>query len=112
MKRGSPRCRRLRLPHRLTIVTPAEHPTSTTTRFPCSTTASGLPPRRGRDAATRTSATTAEPGRQAVTGTWWAFTLDPIHARERVEYDGRVYQVEGAPEHWEPGWVEFISRRL
>ncbi|WP_170166514.1 hypothetical protein [Lentzea atacamensis] len=46
----------------------------------------------------RTSATTAEPGRQAVTGSWWLFTLDPIAARERVEYDGRVYQVEGDPE--------------
>ncbi|GLY51301.1 hypothetical protein Lesp01_49570 [Lentzea sp. NBRC 102530] len=50
----------------------------------------------------RTSNTENEPGRQAVTGTWWLFTAEPIAARERVEYDGRVYQVEGEPERWEP----------
>ncbi|KJK48919.1 hypothetical protein UK23_15455 [Lentzea aerocolonigenes] len=50
----------------------------------------------------RTSTTSSEPGRQAVTGSWWLFTLDPIAARERVEHDGRVYQVEGDPERWEP----------
>lgn len=50
----------------------------------------------------RTSSSENEPGRQAVTGTWWLFTLDPIHARERVEFEGRVYDVDGEPERWEP----------
>lgn len=43
-----------------------------------------------------------EPGRHAVTGTWWLLTFEPIRARERVEHDGRVYAVDGEPERWAP----------
>jgi hypothetical protein len=50
----------------------------------------------------RTSTEQAEPGRHAITGTWWLLTFDPIHTRERVEHDGRVYAVTGVPEHWSP----------
>ncbi|XVV06338.1 hypothetical protein ACQPW3_13480 [Actinosynnema sp. CA-248983] len=60
------------------------------------------------------STTQAEPGRQAVTGRWFAFTLDPIHARERVEHDGRVFLVDGEPERWEPrpGRVHYEARLI
>lgn len=50
----------------------------------------------------RVSATEAAPGRQVVTTAWWVFTHDPIRARERVEHDGRTFDVDGEPEHWEP----------
>jgi hypothetical protein len=50
----------------------------------------------------RDSTDQAEPGRHAVTGTWWLLTFDPIRARERVVHNGRVYAVDGEPDHWSP----------
>jgi hypothetical protein len=50
----------------------------------------------------RTGSTAAEPGRQSISTTWWVFTADPIRAHERIEFDGRVFDVDGEPEPWSP----------
>lgn len=50
----------------------------------------------------RTGTDQAEPGRHAITVTWWLLSFEPIRARERVEFDGHVYAVDGEPERWEP----------
>lgn len=44
----------------------------------------------------------AEPGRRAVVTAWRLFTLQPIAARERIEWNGKVLDVDGEPDRFEP----------
>lgn len=97
------RRRLLYLPHLLTIITPVEVPDEYDNPTPGLDYGLAAPRRRIRGLLQpRTSTGQTEPGRQAITGTWWAFTLDPIHAREHVEFGGRLYAVDGEPELWMP----------
>ncbi|MFD1045653.1 hypothetical protein ACFQ1S_08770 [Kibdelosporangium lantanae] len=43
-----------------------------------------------------------QPGRQPVISTWRLFTFSPIHARERIEWQGRALDVQGEPDAWAP----------
>lgn len=102
----------MRLPHQLVVITPREisdaydNPTLELdygSDAPRRTVAGLLLPRdtaRGTDPA---------PGRAPVTGGWWLLTTDPIRARERVVYDGRVFTVEGEPAQFapRPGFVHY-----
>ncbi|MER6665725.1 hypothetical protein ABT256_14375 [Amycolatopsis japonica] len=51
----------------------------------------------------------AAPGRQAVVTKWRAFTAAPVTARERIEWDGRTFEVSGEPARWSPrfGYVHY-----
>ncbi|MBP2479104.1 hypothetical protein JOF53_007976 [Crossiella equi] len=50
----------------------------------------------------RESTDAAEVGRHPVSAAWWLFTRDPVHARERIVFEGRTYQVQGTPQRWSP----------
>ncbi|MEV6609903.1 hypothetical protein [Kutzneria sp. NPDC051319] len=96
----------MRLPHRLTVVTPAEvvdqydNPTPALDYGPAAARREldGLLQPRGDPRGTDTP----EQGRQSREGLWWLFTAQPVTARERVEYGGAVYAVQGFPHRWEP----------
>jgi hypothetical protein len=85
------------------VITPREIPDEYDNPTPALDYGPGAPRRRIRGLLQpRTSDDSAEPGRHAVTGRWWLYTTDPIAARDRVEYAGRVYAVVGEPSRWEP----------
>lgn len=42
------------------------------------------------------------PGRQPVVSTWRLFTTSPVAARERIVWNGRVFEVSGEPATWAP----------
>lgn len=43
-----------------------------------------------------------EPGRHTVASRWRLFTFAEIPPRARVEWRGRVYEIEGEPQVWTP----------
>jgi hypothetical protein len=43
-----------------------------------------------------------QPGRTPVVTTWRLFTAAPIGARERIAWQGRVFEVTGEPSWWSP----------
>jgi len=96
----------VKLPQLLTVVTPAEvpdaydNPTPVLDYGPAATRRSlyGALQPRGDPRSTDTP----EPSRQAVEGLWWLYTTEPISPRDRIEYGGRVYAVQGIPQQWSP----------
>lgn len=48
------------------------------------------------------SAPNPEPGRTAVVSTWRLFTTSPVTARDRILWQGKVFQVTGEPSWWSP----------
>ncbi|XVV05332.1 hypothetical protein ACQPW3_08050 [Actinosynnema sp. CA-248983] len=54
----------------------------------------------------------AEPGRRPVVTRWRLFTIEPVTARERIEWQGRVLDVDGEPDRFEPrfGLVHYETR--
>lgn len=65
----------------------------------------------GRDAPRRTlrgllqPSTSTEPAtlaRQPVVTSWRLFTTAPLNARERIEWLGQVFEVDGDPSYWSP----------
>lgn len=101
---------RLYLPHLLTVITPVEVRDEYDNPTPRLDYGQAAPRRHMRGLLQpRTSTGQTQPGRQAITSTWWTYTVEPIHPRERVEHHDRVYAVDGEPERWEPrpGRVHF-----
>lgn len=93
----------MQLPHPLVVITPIE----TTDAYDNPTPAldyGPTAPRRTIRAHVQPVASqeSAEPGRAPVVTRWRAFTRAPIAARERVEWRGWVFEVDGAPDHWSP----------
>jgi hypothetical protein len=43
-----------------------------------------------------------EPGRRPVVSAWRLFTLEPLTAREHIEWRGLVFDVMGEPDRFEP----------
>lgn len=43
-----------------------------------------------------------EPGRRPVVTRWRLFTIEPVTARKRIEWRGRVLAIEGEPDPFEP----------
>jgi hypothetical protein len=41
-----------------------------------------------------------EPGRTALVTTWRLFTTSPVTARDRILWQGRIFQVTGQPSQW------------
>lgn len=91
------------MPHRLIVITPVgavdeyDNPV--------------LRPDYGPGAARRTiaglmqptgSTPNPEPGRTAVVSTWRLFTTIAITARDRILWQGKVFQVIGEPSWWSP----------
>ncbi|MFD6070315.1 phage head completion protein [Amycolatopsis lurida] len=100
----------MRFPHRLTVVTPVSVPDEYENPVPRLT--------YGPDAPRRTVAGFMQPGsstepaapsRQAVVTGWRAFTAAPVTSRERIEWDGRTFEVSGEPARWSPrfGYVHY-----
>lgn len=93
----------MQLPHRLVVITPTEivdgydNPVP---RLDYGPTA----PRRAVWAHVQPLASdeSAEPGRSSVVTRWRAFTRVPVDARERVEWHGLMFEVDGAPAQWSP----------
>ncbi|MBP2320488.1 hypothetical protein JOF56_000873 [Kibdelosporangium banguiense] len=93
----------MQLPHRLIVITPAEqtdeydNPTPALDYGPAA-------PRRTLWGLLQPAASTEDPqpGRVPVTTSWRLFTVQPISARERVEWNGRVLEVNGEPARWSP----------
>jgi hypothetical protein len=58
------------------------------------------------------STESAEPGRRPVVTAWRLFSIEPVTARERVEWQGQVLDVDGEPDQFEPrfGRVHWESR--
>jgi hypothetical protein len=54
----------------------------------------------------------AEPGRRLVVTRWRMFTIEPVTASERIEWRGRVLDIEGEPDRFEPrfGLVHYETR--
>ncbi|ONI92472.1 hypothetical protein ALI22I_03465 [Saccharothrix sp. ALI-22-I] len=54
----------------------------------------------------------AEPGRRPVVTAWRLFTLEPVAARERVEWNGKTLDVVGEPDRFSPrfGRVHWETR--
>lgn len=93
----------MQFPHRLVVITP----TPITDEYDNPT------PRLdyGPDAPRRTvwgllqpaeSREPAQAGRAAVVTSWRLFTAAPVTARERVQWRGRVFEINGAPSWWSP----------
>ncbi|WP_433268166.1 hypothetical protein ACQPZF_03535 [Actinosynnema sp. CS-041913] len=103
----------MQLPHRFLIVTP--NPV---------TDAYGNPTPEldyGPDAARRVmwgnlqsagSSEAAEPGRRPVVTAWRLFSIEPVTARQRIEWRGLVLEVDGEPDRFEPrfGLVSYETR--
>jgi hypothetical protein len=63
----------------------------------------------------RTSSDPVETGRQPKITRWRLFTFSAVGPRDRVEWRGRTFRVDGTPEMWEPAfgrtrfWVELVE---
>ncbi|SDC25731.1 phage head completion protein [Actinokineospora iranica] len=93
----------MQFPHELTVITPVEVPDdygNPTPRLDYGPTA----PRRVVWANVQPvgSSEPAAPARTPVVTRWRVFTFDPIGARERVQWRGRVFEVDGEPDVWAP----------
>src|SRR5438270_13517807 len=93
----------MRVPHRLVVITPidvADEYGNPTPRLDYGPTA----PRRTMPGLMEPTSTqqSTEAGRQAITATWRLFTAEPIAARERIEWNGRLFAVQGEPARWSP----------
>lgn len=91
----------MQLPHKITLVTPIE--IADEYGNPVSTLDYGSAARR-RDALglmqPQASTEKAQPGRQVMIARWRLFIRTRLAASERVEWRGRVFEVEAAPEVW------------
>jgi hypothetical protein len=58
------------------------------------------------------STESADPVRRPVVTSWRLFTLEPLAARERIEWRGLVLDVNGEPDRFEPrfGLVHYETR--
>jgi hypothetical protein len=103
----------IQLPHRFLVVTP----TPVTDEYDNPTPDSDY----GPDAPRRvmwgllqpvTSTEPTEPGRRPVVTSWRLFGIECLAARERIEWKGRVLEVEGEPDRWEPrfGHIHYETR--
>ncbi|MGI8310671.1 hypothetical protein [Saccharopolyspora hattusasensis] len=92
----------MQLPHTITLIIPAEVADA------YSNPVSQLDYRRGSRRAVLAlmqpmpSHDAAEPGRKAVVSRWRLFTFADIPPQARVEWRGRVFDIEGEPQVWEP----------
>jgi hypothetical protein len=93
----------MHLPHRLIVITPTELVDEYDNPTPALDYGPAAPRRILWGLLQPTGSTeTAEPGRAPVTMSWRLFTLQAIGARERIEWNGRVLQVDGEPARWSP----------
>ncbi|MGY6652815.1 hypothetical protein ACXIZN_11655 [Amycolatopsis sp. TRM77291] len=100
----------MQLPHRLIVVTPVPVPDEYENPVPRLTYGPDAPRRTVAGFMQPGSSTEpASPGRQAVVTGWRAFTAAPVTARERIEWDGRTFEVSGEPARWSPrfGYVHY-----
>jgi hypothetical protein len=93
----------MQLPHRLTVISPVAVPDDYDNPNPRQDYGP-LAPRRTVWANVQPDASTepAAPARGPVVTGWRVFTYDPIGARERVVWNGRVCEVDGEPSRWSP----------
>ena len=102
----------MQLPHHFLIVTPAQvtdaydNPTPNRDYGPAATrrVAWGHPQPLGSTEPTK-------PGRRPVVTRWRLFTIEPVTARDRIEWRGQVVDVDGEPDRFEPrfGRVHYES---
>ncbi|SMD27068.1 head-tail adaptor protein [Kibdelosporangium aridum] len=93
----------MQLPHRLILVTPTELVDEYDNPTPALDYGPAAPRRTVWGLLQPTaSAETAEPGRVPVTKSWRLFTVQPIATRERVEWNGRVLEIDGEPARTKP----------
>ncbi|WP_328611778.1 hypothetical protein OG943_22550 [Amycolatopsis sp. NBC_00345] len=93
----------MQLPHRLTVVTPVPITDEYTNPVPRLTYGPDAPRRIVAGLVQPGSSTEpVVPGRQPVVTSWRAFTAEPVTARERIEWDGRTFEIAGEPARWSP----------
>ncbi|MCP3800323.1 hypothetical protein NLX83_13750 [Allokutzneria sp. A3M-2-11 16] len=91
----------MRLPHELAVITPIEVPDEYGNPVPRLVFTPDSPRRVVRGYVQPDgSAEHTQPGRSPVTARRKVFTRAVIDARERVAWDGRLFQVHGDPEGW------------
>ncbi|MFD8494264.1 hypothetical protein [Amycolatopsis sp. NPDC059657] len=93
----------LQFPHELVVITPAE--VTDAYDNPTPQLEYGDKAARRRIRGLLHPGTSAEPAtlaRQPVVTSWRLFTAAPISARERVEWRGQVFEVDGEPSCWSP----------
>jgi hypothetical protein len=93
----------MQLPHRLVVITPTEHTDEYDNPTPILDYGPEAPRREiwGQLQPVR-SREDPQPGRRPVISTWTLFTHSPIHARERVQWQGRTLEVVGDSAAWAP----------
>jgi hypothetical protein len=100
----------MRLPHILTVVSPVGVADEYGNPAPRLTYGPDAPRRVVPGLVQPDSSTEpVAPGRQPVVTSWRAFTSEPVAVRERIEWDGRTFEVMGEPARWSPrfGYVHY-----
>lgn len=100
----------MQLPHSLIVVTPVPVPDEYGNPVLRLTYGPNAPRRKVSGLVQPDSSTEpVVPGRQPVVTSWRAFTAEQVTARERIEWDGRTFEVAGEPARWSPrfGYVHY-----
>ncbi|MCP2092663.1 hypothetical protein LV78_000603 [Actinosynnema pretiosum] len=103
----------IRFPHRIVIITPVPVPDAYDNPAPAWDYGPDATRRVGWGRLTPAGSTeSAEPGRRPVISRLELVTFDHLAERDHVEWKGRAYQVDGAPDVHEPrfGLVQYQAR--